>query len=177
MTTPNDPYNQQPGYPPQAPPLSESELRRPARPKSVDTAYLLWLIAAGLGILGNLIGFATAEAVARQTLEAMNVDTSAVGAIQPSYGSLIFSLVVSVLWILVVMQMRKGANWARIVLTVLGVLAIIGGLFGLVAIGILFSVGFLGVIQALLSLAQLVLTIAAIVFMFKADSNQYFKAS
>ncbi|MEU4739467.1 hypothetical protein AB0G02_03240 [Actinosynnema sp. NPDC023658] len=176
MTTPNDPYNQQPGYPPQAPPLSESELRRPERPKSVDTAYLLWLISAGIGIVANLIGFATASAVARETLAAMNVDASAT-SIQPGYGSLIFSLVLSVLWILVVMQMRKGANWARIVLTVLGVISVIGGLLGLLAIGILFSVGFLGAIQALLGLAQLAITIAAIVFMFKSDSNRYFKAN
>jgi hypothetical protein len=184
MTTPNDPYNQQPGYnqqqpgyPPQAPPLSESELRRPERPKSVDTAYLLWLVAAGIGIVANLIGFATAGAVARETLAAMNVDTSAAASIQPGYGSLIFSIVLSVLWILVVMQMRKGANWARIVLTVLGVISVIGGLLGLLAIGVLFSVGFLGAIQALLGLAQLAITIGAIVFMFKSDSNYYFKAS
>ncbi|WP_367134601.1 hypothetical protein [Saccharothrix sp. HUAS TT1] len=179
MTNPNDPYNhpQQPGYPPQAPPLSDSELRRPDRPKSVDTAYLLWLISAGVSIVANLIGFATAEAVARETLEAMNLDTSAAASVQPSYGSLIFSLVLSVVWILVVMQMRKGANWARILLTVLGALSVIAGLLGLLALGVMFSIGFLGAIQALLGLVQLAITIAAIVFMFKSDSNRYFKAS
>ncbi len=187
MTTPNDPHNQgqpqqpgyqqQPGYPPQAPPLNESELRAPARPKSVDTAYLLWMIAAGVGVVANLIGFLTAEAVARETLEAFNLDSSAVGNVEPSYGSLIFSLAMAVVWVLVVMQMRKGANWARILLAVLGGIAVILGLIGLLAIGILFAVGFLGVIQALLSLVQLVVIIGAIVFMFKSDSNHYFKAS
>lgn len=187
MTNPNDPYNQgqqqqpgfqqQPGYPPQAPPLNESELRRPARPKSVDTAYMLWLVAAGVGVVANLIGFLTAEAVARETLKAFNVDSSAVGTIEPSYGSLFVSLAMAVVWVLVVMQMRKGANWARILLTVLGSIAAILGLIGLFAIGILFAVGFLGVIQALLGLVQLAAIIGAIVFMFKSDSNYFFKAS
>lgn len=180
MTNPNDPYNQgqpqQPGYPPQAPPLNESELRRPDRPKSVDTAYLLWLVAAGVGVVANLIGFLTAEAVARETLKAFNLDSTTVD-VQPSYGSLIFSLAMAVVWVLVVMQMRKGANWARILLTVLGSIAAILGLIGLFAIGILFAVGFLGVIQGLLSLVQLAAIIGAIVFMFKSDSNYYFKAS
>jgi hypothetical protein len=187
MTTPNDPYNQggqpqggyqqQPGgYPPAAPPLNESELRRPARPKTVDTAYLLWLIAAGLAIVANLIGFAIAEDIARETAAALGVSDIA-RATDPSYGSLIFSLLLSVVWILVVMQMRKGANWARIVLTVLGGLSVIAGLISLLALGIMFSVGFLGVISVLLGLVQLAVTIGAIVFMFMSDSNYYFKAS
>lgn len=199
MTNPNDPYNQggynqggqpqqpgypqqqpgypqQGGYPPAAPPLSQSELNAPARPKSVDTAYLLWLIAAGIGILANLIGFFTAEALAKQTLESLNLDASGV-EIEPSYGSLIFSLAISLVWILVVMQMRKGANWARILLTVLGGLSILFGLIGLLAIGLLFAIGAMGAIQGLLGVAQLAVIIGAIVFMFKSDSNYYFKAS
>ncbi|ONI82472.1 hypothetical protein ALI22I_41110 [Saccharothrix sp. ALI-22-I] len=167
MTTPNDPYNQQQpgGYPPAAPPLNESELRPPARPKSVDTAYLLWLVAAGIGILSNLIGFVIASDIAAET----GVETGA--------GTSIVSLIFAVLWILVVMQMRKGANWARIVLTVLGGLSTIGNLLSLLAFGILFSIGFLGVISALFVVASLVTIIAAIVFMFMPDSNYYFKAS
>ncbi|MFD1146834.1 hypothetical protein [Saccharothrix hoggarensis] len=187
MTTPNDPYNQggqpqqpggypqQPGgYPPSAPPLNESELRAPARPKSVDTAYMLWLVAAGIGIISNLISFLTAEEIARETLEAAGLPATSV---EPSYGGTVFSLILTVVWILVVMQMRKGANWARILLTVLGGLAVIGNLLSLLLIGILFSIGFLGVLQALFVVVSLVAIIGAIVFMFKSDSNYYFKAS
>ena len=178
MTTPNDPYNQgqpqQPGYPPQAPPLNESELRAPVRPKSVDTAYMLWLVAAGVSILSNLIGLLIAGDLARETAAALGVSGAAA---EPSYGSTIFSLVLVVVWIVVVMQMRKGANWARILLTVLGGLAVIGNLLSLLAFGILFSLGFLGVLSALLVLVSLVAIIGAIVFMFKSESNRYFKAS
>ncbi|RKT57901.1 proline-rich domain-containing protein [Saccharothrix australiensis] len=177
---PQQGYPQQPGYPPQAPPLSPGELNRPARPKSVDTAFLLWMIGAGVGIVSTIFSFLTAEALAKATAEKIlgrDVDSQLVASAEPSYGSAIFSLVLFALWIVVVFQMRNGANWARIVLTVLGALGILGGLFGLFAIGLLFSIGFLGAIQALLSVVQLVITIGALVFMFKSDANYYFKAS
>ncbi|WP_447004622.1 hypothetical protein ACRAKI_34365 [Saccharothrix isguenensis] len=195
MTNPNDPYNQggynqggqpqqpgypqqqpgypqqgggqpqQPGYPPAAPPLNESELRAPQRPKSVDTAFMLWLVAAGIGILSNLISFLIAGDIERQT------------GVESSSGTTIVSLIFALLWIVVVMQMRKGANWARILLTVLGGLSIIGNLLSLAVIGILLSLGAFGVISALFVLVSLVAVIGAIVFMYKSDSNYYFKAS
>ncbi|WP_433266066.1 hypothetical protein ACQPZF_39795 [Actinosynnema sp. CS-041913] len=173
-------FPQQPGYPPQAPPLSPGELSRPARPKSVDTAFLLWMISAGLGILSTIVSFLTAEELAKATAERLlgtSVDPVLVEGAQPSYGSGIFSLILFALWIVVVFQMRNGANWARIVLAVLGGLGVLGGILGLFAMGLLFGLGFLGVIQVLFNLVQLALTIGALVFMFKSESNYYFKAS
>ncbi|MBB5954726.1 hypothetical protein FHS29_001296 [Saccharothrix tamanrassetensis] len=198
MTTPHDPYNQQgggsqqqpggypqqpqqghpqqPGYPPQAPPLSQGELARPARPKSVDTAFMLWMVGAGVGILSSIISFITVQAIYDELLK--DVDPSLRGSVpSPGYGGAIFSLILSAVWILIVFQMRNGANWARIVLAVLGGIGVIGGLVGLLSFGVLFSIGFFGVIQALLSLVSLAVTIGALIFMFKPDANHYFKAS
>lgn len=197
MTTPNDPYGQpqggypqqgqpqggypQGGYPPPAPPLSQGELRAPERPKSVETAYLLWLIAAGVSILGSLLNFVTAQAIydeTRKSLGSLGPEfDKALADAGPSYGGIIFSLIISAVWIVVVLQMRKGANWARILLTVLGGLGILIGLISLLGFGILFSIGILGVLQALLGLVALVAEIGAIVFMFKSDSNHFFKHS
>ena len=189
MTNPNDPYGQpqggypqQGGQPPAAPPLNEAELRAPERPKSVDTAYLLWLIAAGVGILGSLLNLLNAQAIADETVKALSglspeLDKSLADSASPSYGGIIFSLIISAVWVVVVMQMRKGANWARILLTVLGGLGILLGLIGFLGFGILFSTGILGVLQALLGVVALVAEIGAIVFMFKSDSNRYFKFS
>jgi hypothetical protein len=179
MTNPSDPHQQpQGGFPPAAPPVSEAEYgQQVVRPKSVDTAYMLWLVAAGIGIVTNLIGLITAQAIADATARSLGVDPALVAGSGPSYGGIIFQLLLSVLWIVVVLQMRKGANWARIVLTVLGGLGILFGLMGLAALGILFAVGVFGAIQAVLGLVALVVEIAAIVFMFKSDSNRYFKAN
>jgi hypothetical protein len=180
MTYPQDPNLPPPpgGQPPYGamPAPSAGEIRTQGpRPKSVDTAALLFFISAGLGILGNLIGFIIAGDLAKETAKAtglnVQVDTS------PSYGGIIFGLILSALFIGLVLVMRNGANWARIVLTVLGGIFIVLGLFGLLLLGIWFAVGFLGVITALIQIAQLALTIGAIVFMFKSDANQWFSAA
>jgi len=169
-------YQQQPGYPPSAPPLSDSELARPARPKSVDTAFMLWMVAAGIGIVSSILNFFTVQALYDELLKDTSPELRGSVA-EPGYGSAIFSLVLFALWVLVVFQMRNGANWARIVLAVLGGIGVIGGLVGLLTIGVLFSIGILGALQALLSLASLVVTIGALIFMFKSDANYYFKKS
>ncbi len=72
--------------------------------------------------------------------------------------------------------MRKGRNWARIVLTVVGVLALLAGVFLLVGAGLLFSIGALGVVTVLLSAIQIGLAIAAMVFMYRPDAKAYFAA-
>jgi hypothetical protein len=197
MTNPNDPYAQQGGHPqgqqpggypqqggyaqqgqpgfPAPPPLGHSDMASAVKPPAVDTAYLLWLVAAGVSILANIIGFFTAQAILEQTLGDLGPEfRAAIEAQGPSYGGIIFSLIISAIWVVVVMQMRKGANWARILLTVLGAISV---LFGILGLFVLFSVGFLGIIQGLLQLIGYAAIVGAIVFMFKPESNQYFKAS
>jgi hypothetical protein len=182
VTTPQDPGDrEQPEQfppappPPAAPPVSESEYRQVERPKAVDTAFTLWFVAAGVGLLSNILGLATAQDVANEVSRRIGttVDSSQTAT---GVGTTITSIVLLALWVAIVFQMRKGANWARILLTVLGVLSVLAGLFGLLLIGVLFSIGILGVLQALLGIAQLVTVIAAIVFMYKRESNAYFKA-
>ncbi|KAA2264843.1 hypothetical protein F0L68_07135 [Solihabitans fulvus] len=185
MTNPYDPNQQgqppqdqpqQGGYLPPAPPVSDSEMRSVAvaKPKAVDTAFQLWIASVIVGLVANLISFATAQDVLNKTNEKLG---TALQQSSPSYGSAIFSLVILALWVVLIFQMRGGANWARIVLTVLGGLSILAQLLGLLAIGILFSVGALGAIQALLGIVELIVVIGAIVFMFKGESSRYFKAS
>jgi hypothetical protein len=205
MTNPNDPYAQQGGYPqgqqqpggypqqggypqgqgqpgfPPPPPLGHSDMAPAVKPKAVDTAYLLWLVAAGASILSSILGFFTAKAlaekIARDVLGTNDLGPEfqqALDQASPSYGSLIFSLVIAAVWVVVVMQMRKGANWARILLTVLGALSL---LFGIIGIWVYFGLGFLGLLQGLLALVGYVAIVGAIIFMFKPESNQYFKAS
>jgi hypothetical protein len=199
MTNPNDPYAQQGGYPqgggapqgghPQGqggfvpPPAPQySGQHQPAvRPQAVETAYLLWLVAAGVAILSNLIGFFTAQAIvddAVKDLESLGdlgpeFQQALADAKSPGYGSIIFALILAAVWVVVVMQMRKGQNWARILLTVLGGLGVLFGIFG---VAVLFSVGFLGVVQGLLALVSYAAIVGGIVFMFKPESNHFFKA-
>src|SRR5689334_16817465 len=196
MTNPNDPYAQQGGYPqgqpggypqgqgqpgfPTPPPLSHGEMSAPVKPKAIDTAYLLWLVAAGVSILSSILSIFNAPALAESILKsatgANELDPAVKDALDqssPSYGSIIFSIVIAAIWVVVVMQMRKGANWARILLTVLGGISL---LFGIFTIWVYFGIGVLGVIQGLVSLVSYAAIAGAIVFMFKPESNQFFKA-
>lgn len=163
MTTP--PYPQYPGQEPGG--------SAPARPKSVDTSFMLWLVSAALGILGTLISFATVDDLTRDQLGAEMEGAVAAGV---GIGAFI-GLAIFVAWIAIVFQMRNGKNWARIVLAVLGGLSILFGLLGLFGLGELFAVGLLGVLQGLLSLAQLAVVIGAMVFMFKPDASRYFQSA
>ena len=71
------------------------------------------------------------------------------------------------LYALMAFFISRGANWARIVYTVLAALSVLGGVFGLGSQPLLLMV---------LSLVSLLLTIAAVVLLFKSESSAWFKA-
>lgn len=156
------------------------------RPKSVDTSFMLWLAAAACGIISSLLNFATAgDMVSHSTADALRdagMPEDQIGQMPGMEGAVtagvifgvIFTLILLGAWIALVFLMRDGKNWARIVLAVLGGIGILFGVLSLFGIGILISLGIFGILQALLSLAQLGLAIAAMIFMFKSDANAYF---
>jgi hypothetical protein len=61
----------------------------------------------------------------------------------------------------------KGANWARIVYTVLAAIGVLFGVIGLASQPPLLLI---------LSLLSVLLTIAVVVLLFRSDSNAWFKA-
>lgn len=149
-------------------------------------AFYLFLTAAVCGIISSLLNFATVDAIydasVQEQAEELGIPADQIGNVPDLGGAgaatvgvgVFIGLIIFAAWIACVFLMRNGANWARIVLAVLGGIGVLLGLIGLLTIGALFSAGFLGVLQALLGLAQLGLTVAAIVFMFKPDANAYF---
>ncbi len=77
--------------------------------------------------------------------------------------------VIAALWIMFLFFMRRGRNWARIVITVVGAVwilltlpSVIGGSAG-------------GIATALLAVLQVLTVAATIVFAYLAPSNQYFQ--
>ncbi len=79
--------------------------------------------------------------------------------------ALVIGLILLALEIFFMFKMRAGRNWARIVLTVLGVLSILSGLYGL-------TQGF--TVGAIFGVISLLVVIAAIVFMYKPADRAYF---
>jgi hypothetical protein len=182
MTTPNepgDPGQAKPFEPmPAAPALNEQELA-PAvpvnRPKSVDNAWMLWMVGAAISLLSLIFIFTVdADAIAdqaRKTLEGQG-KTPTQKEIDDAANifkitGVIFSLIFIGLFVLFAYKMRAGRNWARITLTVLGALSVVSTLFGLSSASGLHLV---------VALIQMVLILVAVYFMYRPDANQYFAA-
>ena len=174
---PQQGYPQQ-GYPPQ--PGQQSGAQPPAAPahpppRQVETSFMLWAVVVVLQLVGIALTFAEREslrAVAEQQARAQGggrLDPQAVDAIV-TFG-IVFGVVLAVLFAVVILVfaifMRRGQNWARIVLAVLGGLLV---LFALVSL----AGGTVGaVVQSLLTL---VVVIAALVLMFTEPANAWFAA-
>ncbi|MDV6011282.1 hypothetical protein [Haloechinothrix sp. LS1_15] len=175
---PQDPWNQQhqrPDLPP-APQANPGEYQALPRPKSVDTAFTAWLVGVALVVVQTLLTPLVSEDLMDElgAPEGFAMEGAA-GAGETA--GLILTLVLAAIFAVFAYLMRGGANWARIVLTVLGGLGLLFGLFGLITLQVYFAIGFLGSLIGVMSLAQLAVTIVAIVFMYRTDANDYFRYS
>lgn len=139
------------------------------RPASVANAIKLIWANVALNLVGALLTFTMLDDLIDTALEqagagaTIDRDTARITVI----GGVIFSLVIGVgLAALFAYFIGKGANWARIVYTVLIVLGLIGTLVNL---------GGQPALLLVLSVVQLVLSIAILVFLYRPDSNAYFK--
>ena len=138
-------------------------------PASVATAVKLLWASIALSVLSTLLTFVLLDSIVDKALDdagvSGDVDTDLVRASAIAGG--LFGLVIGVgITLLLLTFIKKGANWARIVYTVLGV------------IGILFSLLSLGgqpAVLLLLALVGLALTIAVLVLLYRPESNAYFR--
>ncbi|MFI9007091.1 tripartite tricarboxylate transporter TctB family protein [Actinosynnema sp. NPDC053489] len=166
MTTPQDPDNQPPQqpyapppqqqpYPQQQPfaappPLSESELAgsggtgRPAvaEPREVRLSFFLWLAGALLLVVSSVLVLTQRETAleeARKAPPTPGVTTeqleSAVTAVLVFL--VILGIVLAALMAFFAVKARAGRNWARIALTVLGVVVLLYHLFGFSLVGLI----------------------------------------
>ncbi len=137
-------------------------------PPAIKTAVnIIWAVVA-LSVVGTVMTFVLLDDIVEATganLTQAQEDAARTGGI---VGAIIGFLVFGVLWIVLGIFLRKGASWARIVLTVL------------VGLGLIF--GLLGLTQdqpaALLALTviQIVLYAALLLFMWRRESSDYIAA-
>lgn len=128
-------------------------------PKTVTTAYWLYVVGAVLGLIGAIVSFIALPAVLQQAIDQANRslqgrDTGGIDVTGLATGSVITGVVIgavvtlafTVLTIVFAVKFRQGRNWARIVLAVFAALQIFGVL-GTYGIG---AVHFLVVLAALI---------------------------
>jgi hypothetical protein len=171
-------------YPGQQPPPGFAP-RGPAapveKPKDVETAFRLGLLAVVIGIIGIALSFALAgpsidAAIAANPLPpGITEQQFRQIALVSSIVVAVLLLVVIALYLLFLFKMRAGRNWARIMTTIFAAIWIAFGLFGLLGIGEVLAAGPLGVLSAVLSVLLLVVLIASIFFMFRPTVGPYFQ--
>lgn len=148
----------------------------------MQTAFRLFLAAIVLGLINSVLGFVGASAQIDAALAAQPLPPGVSReqfqtiAMAGFIGAAVFGLVLVALEALVVFQMRKGRNWARIVLAIIGALTVVAGLINVGTIAAAFASGGLGILTGLLSIVTLLVTIAAIYYMFRPAANAYFSA-
>jgi hypothetical protein len=156
---------------------SITEPARTTAPQPVRTAYILYVVSAVLGLVGFAISLAflpAATAAAEQQLQGQNtqgVDVHAI-AVGTAIGAAviggIIAIAFAVLTIVFAAKMRKGRNWARIVLLVFAALHVLG-LIGLVA-------GATPILSAVLSLLVAITAAIAAILSFLPESSAWFRS-
>ncbi len=156
-----DPYPAGPEQPYRPPTKGEP-------PASVKTAVNLIWAGVAVSILSTILTIVFMDDLIDDIVgadAAIDRDTAQVSVIVGAGFGIVLGVAIAILFIYF---LKKGANWARIVYTVLLGLGIVFGLFGLL--------GSQPVVLLLLGLVGLVLNIATVVFLFRPDSNAFFSA-
>lgn len=163
-------YGEQPsGYP--TDPYGSGQPGRPTEmPSSVATAVKLLWASVALSVLSTLLTFTMLDSIVDMAIEGAggsadtpSTDVIRAGAIMGAIIGLVIGVAITVVLLTFI---KKGANWARITWTVLAVLSLLFGLFGIAGQPTLLLV---------LSLVSIVLTAAILFFLWKKESNPWFK--
>lgn len=170
----SEPYGQ---YPQEPYPAYGQQPPATAPPADVRTAFNLWVANIVVGVIANLLLFMLPrDLIVPKDQIPPGLDPATINAIV--LGALVFAVVIGlgvlVLQVLCMFKMRVGRNWARIVLTVLGGLALLYGLIGIGRTLEFLSAGAAGVVAGVLALGQLVIIAGAVFHMYRPAANAYF---
>lgn len=150
-----------------APPPSEGYGHNtPAEPPpAIKTSVNIVWASVALAAISSLLSFVFLDDIveaAGVSLNSAEADAARTGGI---VGAIVGFLIFGALWILLGIFLRKGANWARIVLTVLAALGLAFGVFSLLREQ--------PAVFLVLSIVSMALYVALLVFMWKRESSDY----
>ncbi len=142
-------------------------------PREVDVSFWLWVATVVFGVLSTLLVLVNFEAMRTLALDlARQADPSVETAAAEDVATLglIIGLAIGVVFIVaqlvLALLMRKGHNWARVVLTVPTVLSVL-----LLLLSLPTSTG----LNRAAAIVQNLLMVAATVFMFLPAANPWFR--
>ncbi|CAN5623613.1 hypothetical protein BH23ACT6_BH23ACT6_12060 [soil metagenome] len=137
-------------------------------PASVRTAVKLIWTSVALGVITTIVTFVFLDGIVDAAVggtSGADRDAARTGAVIGAIVGLVISVALAALFAYFI---SKGANWARIVYTVILGLGIVLNLFGLL--------GEQPAILLILTVVSLALSVAIVFFLYRPDSNSYFKA-
>ena len=154
----------------------------PARPTSVTLAFFAWLLMTALSLLSLVFVLtspiwdqAVAAGVRAADINGVQIDASSL-VTTAKITSVVGFLIGAALYLLFAFKMRAGRNWARVVLTVIGVLGVLSAVLptyrSVTVNGTTFVVQNYGI-----HWISLALLVAALILMFVPASNAYFAAA
>ena len=137
-------------------------------PPAIKTSVAIVWATVALSVISTILTFILLDEIVEAAgveLDSTEEDAARIGGI---VGGIIGFLIFGALWILLAVFLRKGASWARIVLTVLAALGLLTGLFGLTRDQ--------PAVFLVLGVVQLALMVALLVFMWRRESSEYIAA-
>ena len=100
-----------------------------ARPTGVTVVAVLLFISGAIGIVGGILGLIGASVTSSASVEGTVLDSAGIAVLSG------FLLVVAVLNVIFAFGILRGSRVARMIVTILQLLAIIGGIFTIVTSG------------------------------------------
>jgi hypothetical protein len=158
-------------YPGMAPPPPSAPRPPAAVPQQVRLAVNLLFALVAIGAISVIVALTQTGAVADQIRQAdpnlteAQVDAAVTAGI---IGGVVVGLIFTALFLWLTFMVRKGANWARMVLTVLFLIGIIFQLLGLAGPGT--------AIAKVISVVQIVLELVILYLLWQRPSTEYFTA-
>jgi uncharacterized phage infection (PIP) family protein YhgE len=171
-----------PGGPGWGPPAG---VPAPPEPREVTISFWLWVASIVVGVVGAIAAFSMLSGITEQVVAATGGGGRNSGAVTTAITAAlvvgaVFGVVLIALELLFTIFMRRGRNWARIVLTIVGGLGVLSAVAGL-ATGSTTRIDTQVIetrspLTTVLSLVQAVLIVVAIVMFFRKPANDYFAA-
>lgn len=146
------------------------------QPPSIKTAVMLMRVGAALSVVGVLVALLTLSTLkdqVRQQLQDQGTFTNSEldSAFGVAVGIVIVTGLIGVaLWLWMASANGKGKSWARVVATILGVINVLTFLFSV-------SQGTTPTLSLIVGVLNVVVGVAALVFLYKSDSSAYYQAN
>lgn len=184
-----DPWPGTPQYPAPMPPVQhrdgqKQDGQKPI-PTDVVTAFQLWFVVAALGIVYLVAALAFAygdrDAFVDQVVDELAKQSDTVLARADVEQLFVFAIIATGVFLSVVLtglltlfafKMRRGRNWARMLLTMIGVFTVFSAIPTIFGIGA--GTGPAALMMGGAGILQAVAAIGAIVLMHRKESNEYF---